>query len=68
MDKNIPAIVAYEPVTPHTTNWKYENIKLARNLKSHELLIRMVATGYVNLNTIDFGQSAFEKHANQYHS
>ena len=54
MDKDIPAIVAYEPVNPHTTNWKYENIKLARKIKSHELLIRMVATGYVLLETTDF--------------
>lgn len=53
MDKGIPAIVAYEPVTPHITNWKYENIKLARNIKNHELLIRMVATGYGPLNTTD---------------
>lgn len=45
MDTSFPAIVAYEPTAPHTPNWRYETIKLARSLKSHELLVRMVATG-----------------------
>jgi Zn-dependent alcohol dehydrogenase len=45
MEHTFPAIVAYEPTKPHTTNWKYENIRLARDLKPHELLIKMIATG-----------------------
>jgi hypothetical protein len=48
MDQAFPAIVAYVPTTPHTPNWKYQDIKLARRLESQELLVRVVATGYVS--------------------
>lgn len=47
IDKAFPAIVSYTPTTPHNSNWKYQDIKLARDLQSHELIVRMVATGYV---------------------
>lgn len=45
MDTAFPAIVAYEPTKPYTTNWKHEHIRLARGLKPDEILIKMVATG-----------------------
>jgi Zn-dependent alcohol dehydrogenase len=45
MENTFPAIVAYEPTKPHTANWKYENIRLARDLEPQELLIKMIGTG-----------------------
>jgi hypothetical protein len=53
------AVVARPSLTPHALNWNMENVIL-RDLKDHELMIEMVATGICHTD-IMVGLTSAEK-------